>query len=124
MQKSYLITFSCLILHQIDAAFWHEWDLFLLPGGIQGFLIFNLLLIPILLIGYKDVVLESPHSIKYSTLCASLGGLTFLIHSTFLLMGNEQFQLPLSLIIIACCALSSVWQVRQIMLYEKANYKA
>jgi hypothetical protein len=26
-----------LLTHQIDAAFWHEWVLFGLPGGIQFF---------------------------------------------------------------------------------------
>lgn len=43
MERSYLSTLLALILHQIDAAFWREWEMFLLPGGVQGFLVFNLI---------------------------------------------------------------------------------
>lgn len=36
MERWYLATLLALILHQIDAAFWHEWDMFSVPGGIKG----------------------------------------------------------------------------------------
>ena len=83
LQNSYLMTLSFLIFHQIDAAYWHEWDMFYLPGGIQGYLLFNILAVPVLLVGYKKVVEVSPAAIKYAYFCASLGGLTFVIHALF-----------------------------------------
>ena len=31
----FLLNATVLITHQIDAAFWHEWELFHIPGGNQ-----------------------------------------------------------------------------------------
>ena len=59
MERWYLATLLALILHQIDAAFWHEWDMFSVPGGIQGFLVFNLAAVGALLRGYRQVALAS-----------------------------------------------------------------
>ncbi len=36
-EKMYATTLTFLIAHQIDAAYWKEWEMFLLPGGIQFF---------------------------------------------------------------------------------------
>jgi len=37
----YLVNAILLINHEIDSAFWKEWELFKLPGGIGGFLILH-----------------------------------------------------------------------------------
>lgn len=109
MEKAYLVTMSLLITHQIDAAFWHEWEMFLLPGGIQGYLAFNIIAVPLLLIGYKEVILLAPKAAHYAYLCAGLGVLTFIIHAIFLLLGFDQFKTPLSLIVLLCTLFSSFW---------------
>lgn len=111
MERVYLVTMSLLITHQIDAAYWHEWEMFLLPGGIQGYLAFNIIALPILLIGYKNVITNTAKAVSFSYLCAGLGALTFLIHSVFLLLGFEQFKTPLSLMIILLCLFSSIWLI-------------
>lgn len=41
MERCYFATMLALIVHQIDAAYWHEWEMFAVPGGTQGFLVFN-----------------------------------------------------------------------------------
>jgi hypothetical protein len=33
-----LLNLALLITHEIDSAFWKEWNLFGLPGGVQEFL--------------------------------------------------------------------------------------
>ena len=38
----YLLQLALLATHQVDAAYWHEWDVFGVPGGITFFLAFNL----------------------------------------------------------------------------------
>ncbi|MGB4075839.1 DUF6713 family protein [Pseudomonas sp.] len=114
MERSYFITMCLLILHQIDAAFWREWEMFYLPGGVQGYLVFNSLVIPLVLLGYKHVVQSSDKAIIFATACATLGVLTFLIHSGFALAGFEQFHLPLSMAIILLCLLTSTWQLTEI----------
>lgn len=108
-----------LILHQIDAAFWREWEMFHLPGGIQFYLVFNALVIPVVLVGYKHVVRSSAKAIMFATLCASLGVLTFAIHSGFALAGFEQFHLPLSMAIILLCLPISLWQITEIRKFTK-----
>ena len=37
----YLLNAVVLIVHEIDSAYWKEWELFRLPGGITGFLLFH-----------------------------------------------------------------------------------
>jgi len=111
MEKSYLSTMILLILHQIDAAYWQEWQMFLLPGGVQGFLLFNLLILPIVLLGYRSVIINDSHAKSYAYICAGLGLLTVIIHSGFFLKGYEQFNLPFSLVILLLCLISSCWQL-------------
>ena len=97
MERSYLITMCLLIIHQIDAAYWKEWEMFYLPGGVQAYLLFNIIVIPILLLGYRSIIKANQTAIKSSYLCAGLGIATFTIHAAFLAFGYEQFKLPLSL---------------------------
>ena len=37
----YLANALTLIVHEIDSAYWKEWDLFRLPGGEAGFLLLH-----------------------------------------------------------------------------------
>src|SRR5450830_1215093 len=109
MTRSYFCTMLFLILHQIDAAYWQEWDMFYLPGGVQGFLVFNLAAIALVLAGYRHVLLSTPRAPFYATCCATLGISTFAIHAGFALAGREQFHLPLSMAIIFLCLAGAGW---------------
>ncbi|MEH6343981.1 MAG: DUF6713 family protein [Bermanella sp.] len=109
MQRQYFITMTALLVHQIDAAFWHEWDMFLLPGGIQGFLLFNILIIPLVLFGHQQVILNTPKAALYAYLCAGLGIITFVIHLGFYLFGFDEFMLPLSWAVLITCLISGSW---------------
>lgn len=124
MERSYFLTMCLLILHQIDAAFWREWEMFYLPGGIQGYLVFNGLIIPVVLLGYKHVVQSSDKAVVFATACASLGVLTFLIHSGFALAGFEQFHLPLSMAIVLLCLLTSLWQFTETRRFSRRHIAA
>ena len=112
IERNYLVTLTFLIMHQIDAAYWHEWDMFFLPGGIQGFLLFNIVVFPIVLYGYRQVVLNSVNAKYYSYLCGGLGILTFFIHASFALYGAEEFSLPFSVIVIVNCLIFGLLQIK------------
>lgn len=114
MPRSYFWTMLFLILHQIDAAYWNEWEMFHLPGGVQGFLVFNLAAIALVLAGYRHVLLATARATLYACVCAALGVGTFLIHAGFALAGLEQFHLPLSMAIIALCLASAVCLLRDL----------
>lgn len=107
-ESAYFMTMLLLVLHEIDAAYWHEWDMFGLPGGIQGFLLFNALVIPVLLLGYRSIVTERETASTWGMCCGVLGVLTVVIHSVFLLAGTEQFTLPFSLFILVGCLIFSL----------------
>lgn len=83
--------------------------MFFLPGGVQGFLFFNVLAIPVLLVGYRHVLLGTIKAVVFAKICAGLGLLTFLIHGGFGLAGFHQFHLPASIAILILCLISSIW---------------
>ena len=114
MPRSYFWTMLFLILHQIDAAYWKEWEMFHLPGGVQGFLVFNLAAIAVVLAGYRHVLLATARATLYAGVCAALGVGTCLIHAGFALAGLEQFHLPLSVAIIVLCLASAAWLLRDL----------
>lgn len=80
MERWYLATLLALILHQIDAAFWQEWTMFHVPGGIQGFLLFNLFAVGAVLWGYRHALLGTSTARGYALVCGALGIGTALIH--------------------------------------------
>lgn len=114
MTRSYFWTMLFLIVHQIDAAYWHEWEMFHVPGGIQGFLVFNLAAIAVVLAGYRHVLLGTQRAPFYAGVCAALGVGTCLIHAGFALAGLEQFHLPLSVAVIALCLGCGTWLLRDL----------
>jgi hypothetical protein len=118
MPRSYFWTMLSLILHQIDAAYWREWEMFHLPGGIQGFLVFNLVAIAVVLAGYRHVLLGTRQASRYAAVCAALGVGTFLIHAGFALAGLAQFHLPLSIAIIVLCLACAVWLLGDLRRYQ------
>lgn len=111
LTKVYLINLALLITHEIDSAFWHEWDLFQLPGGIQLFLLINLVLILIFLIGAESVISKEKSGKIFSYLLAISGILAFFIHLFFILKGNTEFLLPVSVLILLLIFITSVVQL-------------
>ena len=111
IEKLYLFNLSLLITHEIDSAFWHEWEMFHLPGGIQFFNIINFILILILIYGFATVVRLEKKGYIYSLLISITGLTAFFIHGSFIFFGYEQFILPVSLLILLACFILSVWQL-------------
>src|SRR5512135_3499934 len=96
----YLLNAAVLITHEIDSAYWHEWELFNIPGGIQGFLVVNLLLVIVLLYGFQALVMGRSSGIIFSWLLVAGGLLAVVIHTYFILKGSEAFSLPASLVLL------------------------
>ncbi|MDP1729298.1 MAG: hypothetical protein Q8L27_03800 [archaeon] len=96
----YLINALLLINHEIDSAYWKEWKLFNLKGGMNGFLAFNFIAIFIFLYGFIEIIRASNLAIIFSFLMALTGIFTFGIHSYFLAKGKPEFKVPFSLFIL------------------------
>lgn len=107
----YVVNFALLITHEIDSTFWHEWNLFGIPGGIQIFLILNFILITVFLIGMEKVVKGERGAKAFSYLLAACGIFAFIIHTVFIILGNPEFRLPVSITILALILIVSISQI-------------
>lgn len=96
----YLVNAVLLINHEIDSAYWKEWELFRLPGGAGGFLLLHFPLLFLILYGLVLVFRHTTAGLVLS-LVLSLGGVfAFAIHTYFLRRGREEFRSPVSLFIL------------------------
>ncbi|MBU4224723.1 MAG: hypothetical protein KKC71_02740 [Chloroflexi bacterium] len=94
----------------MDSAYWKEWDLFHLPGGIGGFLLIHL---PLWIAGLYGLVLvrEAALAGLILSLVVSLGGLfAFGIHTYFLKKGRPEFNAPVSKAILWALLILSLGQ--------------
>ena len=107
-----------LLAHQIDAAFWHEWVLFGLPGGIQLFLLLNLPIIALVLYGQRSLALRRPSGKVFSWALAASGLFAAVFHGFHLLRGDEAFRLPFSLTLLVATFVLSVAQALGLMLLQ------
>jgi hypothetical protein len=106
----YLVNAVLLINHEIDSAYWQEWELFHLPGGIGGFLVVHFPLLFVVLYGLVLVFQQSPAGLIFSLLL-SLGGLfAFGIHTYFLRKGRDEFTSPISQFILVATLAASLLQ--------------
>ena len=107
----YLANSVLLINHEIDSAYWKEWELFNLPGGITGFLLLHFPLLLFILWGLILISRHSPSGNIFS-LILSLGGIfAFAIHTYFLKKGRSEFDKPISKCILAGTLLVSIIQL-------------
>ena len=109
--KIYLINLALLATHEIDSAFWHEWKLFNLPGGIDVFLVLNLLLLLFFMYGFEKVVRWKKGSVFFSYFLAFSGIFAFAIHSFFILNNHPEFNSTISLAILILAFITSVAQI-------------
>ena len=89
-----------LITHEIDSAYWKEWELFKLSGGASGFLILHLPLVFLILYGLILVFKQSSVGLIFSLLLSFGGLFAFTIHTIFIKKGREEFKVPVSLFLL------------------------
>ncbi|UCC88916.1 MAG: hypothetical protein JSV81_06335 [Anaerolineales bacterium] len=96
----YLTNSVLLINHEIDSAYWQEWELFKLPGGITGFLIVHFPALFLVFYGLVLVFQRAAAGLMFS-LGLSFGGLfAFTIHTYFIQRGRHEFKAPISQFIL------------------------
>lgn len=111
----YLLNAVVLITHEIDSAFWHEWEIFGIPGGIQVFLGLNLLLVIVILYGHQALALGRASGFVLSWVLVAGGLFAVIIHTYFLLQGSEAFRLPASLALLVTTFLLSLAQAAALL---------
>ncbi len=106
-----LLNVGFLLVHQIDAAFWHEWDMFGLAGGNQLNLVFNVPIVLLVVHAYGKVAVSPQASAVWQYLIAALGFVTLIVHSVFFAAGRSEFAQPVSLVVFAAIAVCSCAQL-------------
>lgn len=106
----YIINAVLVINHEIESAYWKEWDIFKLPGRITGFLLMHF---PVLFFVLLGLILVSRHShwgLAISLLLSCGGMFAFVAHTYFLKKGRQEFRLPISTFILVATLIFSVVQ--------------
>jgi hypothetical protein len=107
----YLLNMALLATHEIDSAYWHEWEMFRLPGSIQFFLMLNLALLLFFLYGLVQVVQWARYARAFSYMLAGAGLFAFTIHMAFLVLGYPQFRSPVSVGLLVAILAVSIAQI-------------
>ena len=107
----YLSNCVLLINHEIDSAYWKEWELFKLPGGITGFLLIHFPLLFFVLLGLLFVSKHSLSGMIFSLILSFSGIFAFSIHTFFLKKGHNQFDKPISKFILVAILIVSLIQL-------------
>ncbi len=111
LAKLYMLNLALLATHEIDSAYWHEWEMFHLPGGVQGFLVLNLLLLLIFIVGVERIVRAAPGARTFSYLLAGAGIFAAVVHAGFIAAGLPQFRNMVSLGLLIAIFLVSIAQI-------------
>lgn len=107
----YLSNSVLLINHEIDSAYWKEWELFKLPGGITGFLLVHFPLLLFILYGLVLVARSSLSGMIFSLILSLSGIFAFSIHTYFLKKGRNEFDKPISKFILMATLIVSIVQL-------------
>lgn len=107
----YLVHSILLILHEMDSAFWQEWKLFRLPGGITFFLLLHVPLLFLLQLGLFLLWERTLPGLILSLLFGLGGAFAFFIHTHFIRKGRDEFKTPASLTLLMALLLTSLPQI-------------
>ena len=107
----YLLNAILLINHEIDSAYWKEWNLFGLKGGINLFLLIHFPLLFIVLFGFILVYQRTFWGYIISIFLGICGLAALIIHAYFIKRGRKEFNTPISLSIIYLLGFTSLIQL-------------
>ncbi len=113
----YLVNAVLIINHEIDSAYWREWNLFM-PAGkpasgndeqrfMSGFLIVHVPVLVLILMGLVEVYKASFSGLVLSLILAAGGLFAFTFHTIMMRRGRPGFNTPVSkLLLVATLAVS------------------
>ncbi len=110
LHRLLLANVSLLTAHQIDSAYWHEWEMFGLPGRIQLNVLMNIALLAAVLGCAFAVVARHRWAFACSCIVAGACALVLPVHASFALAGHTQFHLPVSMGVIGLSFPLACWQ--------------
>jgi hypothetical protein len=106
----YLLNSVFLINHEIDSAYWQEWNLFKIKGGITTFLLLHFPLLFLVLYGLIQVHNQTFRGLIFSLILSMIGIFAFTIHMIFIKKGHKEFRKVISIFILICIFIISMIQ--------------
>jgi hypothetical protein len=119
LRRLYLANAAVLLVHQMDAAYWHEWTLFRMPGGIDLYLVLNVPIALAVLAGYGAVAAGRASAVAYAWLVAASGLFAAGFHAWHLACGDPAFRAPASLALLVDTALLSLAQAALLIRHRR-----
>jgi hypothetical protein len=107
----YIFNAVLLIVHEIDSAYWQEWKLFRLPGGLTLFLCLHIPLAFVVLYGLLLVYQNVFAGLIISLILGLAGVFAFSIHTAFIWRGHTEFKVPVSVAILILTLVFSLIQL-------------
>jgi hypothetical protein len=123
-ERLYLANATILLVHQMDAAYWHEWNLFGMPGGLSLYLVLNIPIALLVLIGYGAITARRPPAVLLSWLLVGSGLFAAGFHMFHLRRGNAAFRAPVSLILLMDTLLLSLAQAACLLALRRRAVQA
>jgi len=106
----FVATSTLLIVHEIDSAFFKEWELLHLPFGHQGFVLVHAPLAAAILAGVVGLSRASAWAWPVSGVVAAAGIFAFTLHTVLIRKGHPEFTVPASRLILGLLLLCSLAQ--------------
>jgi hypothetical protein len=111
LARLYALNAALLIAHEIDSAYWREWELFGLGGGGVGFVALHVPLVLLILWGFERLLAGARAGLWMSVVLGLAGLSALVIHGAFLLRGHAQFRTPESIGVLLAAAIVSMAQL-------------
>ncbi len=92
-----LTTAALLAAHEVDSAFWHEWELFGIPGGGEMFVALHVGVFLLLLWGYGEALRGTRAGVVLSYVVAAGALFAGAVHGTCLGLGRPEFRSAVSI---------------------------
>jgi hypothetical protein len=107
----YLLNCILLIVHEMDSAYWKEWELFGMKGDIGGFLLIHIPLLFLLLYGLVLNFQGKLAGLIISLIVGVSGIFAFFIHMYFIRKGRKEFNTIVSKSILFSTLIISIIQI-------------
>ena len=105
---AYLANVTFLLVHEMDSAYWKEWELFHLPGGPGFFMAIHLPIVWLALWGVRQIAMAQPAGALLALVLGGAGTAGFCLHAFFIKTGHPEFRTPVSLVLIGGMLVSSL----------------
>jgi hypothetical protein len=103
----FIINATLLVLHEIESAYWKEWEILKLPGHITGFIIIHIPILLLMLYGLIEIEKQSSAGNIFCLVFGISGLLPFVVHS-LLVKKENRFNLVISKILIHSNTVSGI----------------